>query len=174
MMVCCLTRLRECSLLLDLTAKTAPTAFMSDWVRFVGESRRTIMDAGSPGLLVPEWDRLSHVYCWQMIEGPPRAPNQNGILARSPRCLKNSCSRQYGQAVLTMGSIARNHVPRSASGIPNALGMTGRADLLAGAEPALFDHAPTSGDTAIKKPNGMSNILNARNAATAASARQEL
>ena len=139
------------------------------------------MDAGSPGLIGPEWDRLHHVYCWEMIAAPPRDSNQNGMMVRSFRNLEISvrailtdATMVPGQDVLAMASSARNPVPHSATGIPPALAMTGRADLLAGAASTIFDHDPASGDILVKQQNGMRNILNARNAAIAASARQAL
>ena len=154
---------------------------MSDWVRFVGKPRRIILDAGSPVLRGEEWDRLSHVFCWQMIAAAPRAPHQNGMLERSFRNLKiavhaimSDPTMEPGQHVLTLASIARNRVPHLATGIPPALAMTGRADLLAGAASAIFDHDPLSDDIVIKQQDSMRNILNARNAVITATAKQAL
>ena len=181
MMVCCLTRFCARSLLIDLKPKTVSEVFMDHWVRFVGKPRRLIMDGGSPGLVGKEWDRLSHVFCFQMINAPARAPNQNGMLERSFRNLKiavrailSDPSMKPGQSVLTLASIARNHVPHSATGIPPALAMTGRADLMDGAASTIFDHDPISGDIIVKQQNGIRNIPNARNAIIMSSARQAL
>ena len=113
-----------------------------------------------------------------MISAPPRAPNQNGMMERSFRnseiaihAITTDQSTNPGQDVLTMACIARNHVPHSATGIPPALEMTGRADLLDGAASTIFDHNPSSGDVVIKQANGMRNILNARNDVVEATAK---
>ena len=181
MMVCCLTRFCALSILPDLTAQTTSTVFMNDWVRFVGKPRRIILDAGSPGLMGKEWGQLSHVFRWQMISAPPRAPHQNGMLERTFRNLKiairaimSDPAMEPGQTVLTLASIARNHVPHTITGIPPCLAMTGRADLLAGAASTIFDHNPVSDEIAIKQRNAMRNILNARNAVITATAMQAL
>ena len=177
----CLTGFCAISMVSDLTAKTASAVFANDWVRFVGKPRRIIMDAGPPGLIGHECDKLSHVFCWRIIAAPPRAPNQNGMLERSFRNLKIAAHAIMAdqtmvpcQQVLTLASIARNRAPHSVTGIPPALAMTGRADLLDGASSTIFDHDPTSDDILAKQQNSMGNISNARNDAIVSPARQAL
>lgn len=171
-----MARFRACSLLPELTTETNSRTTGYG----LSGTPRVILDAGPPGLLGPEWERLSHVYFWQMVAAPPRAPNQSGILGRSFRYLKIAAraimtdqNMIQGQDVLPLASIARRHAPHSVTGIPPSLAMTGRADLLAGAASAISDHDPP---LAILRPrkNGMPNILNARNAAILDSARQAL
>ena len=80
-----------------------------------------------------------------------------------------------GRKVLTLDTIARNHAPRSTTGIPPALVMAGRADLLAGCAAAVWNHDPAGAESlVVKHQNAIRNILNARNAAITASAQQAL
>ena len=152
MTVCCLTRFCVCSQLSDLTDKTASAVFTNDRFRFVGKPRRIITDAGPPELIGPEWGRLSHVFFWQMVAAPPRSANRGGIPERIFRNLKiavraiiTDATMVHGQDLLTMASIARNHVPHSVTGIPPVMAMAGRSDLLAGAASTIFDPDPASG-----------------------------
>ena len=177
----CLTKLCARPAIHDIAEKTTSTAFMNDLVRFFWGTRRIILDAGSPGQIGPECDRLPNAFFWKMIAGPPRAPDQNGVMWRSFRNLKISAhsimtdpSMIPGKELITLAIISRNHLPRPATGVHPALAITGRVDLLAGAASTIFDHDPVSDDIAIHQQYGMRNILNARNDAIAASARQAL
>ena len=49
------------------------------------------------------------------------------------------------QKVLTQSVMARNHVPRTVAGIPFALAMTGRCDILAGHAAAAWTRKPDAG-----------------------------
>ena len=73
-----------------------------------------------------------------------------------------------GQYVLTLATIARNHVPCSLTGVPPYLALTGRADILAGCAATVRNSDPESPDFLIKQKNPIWNIPNAMNSATAA------
>ena len=74
-----------------------------------------------------------------------------------------------------MDTIARNHNPHTAAGIPPALAMTGRSDVMAGCASTIWNYDPESVEAVIaKRQNAMRNILNVRNAAIAASSQQDL
>ena len=155
---------------------------MNDWGRYIGKPRRISMDNVSPGMTGPAWGRISHVYGWQLISAPPRTPHQNGLVERSMRSLNvpiqaimTDETMTHGQDVLTMATIARNHTPRTIAGVPPALAMTGRSDMLVGCAAAIWDHDPESaGEVIAKQQNDMRNISEARNAAITASAQQAL
>ena len=54
--------------------------------------------------------------------------------------------------------MARNHVPNNAKGIPPALDMAGRCDLLAGHAAAAWTHNPDPADPDVQVPNAVRNI----------------
>lgn len=155
---------------------------MDDWMRRVRKPKCVVMDFGSPALYDRARKTLSHVYGIQLIATPRRAPRQNGMMGRSSRSLKTATmaivtgpTAETGQKVLTLDTIARNHVPRSTTGIPPALATTGRADLLSGRVAPIRNRDPADAESLlVKKQNAMRNILNARNDVVDASAKQAL
>ena len=78
------------------------------------------------------------------------------------------------QALVAQVTMARNNFPHAVTGIPPALAMTGRGDLLDGRASAAWNHDPHSVDPAVRQLNSMRHILNARNAIIAADAKPAL
>ena len=81
---------------------------------------------------------------------------------------------QPSQALVTQVTMARNHFPRTVTGIPPALAMTGRSDLLAGHAPTAWNHDPHAIGPAARSINSMRHIPNARNAIITADAKRAL
>ena len=150
----------------------AAQIFINDWVRTLGKPRRIITDRGGPTLQGEAWADLSDIYGWEMIHAPKFAPHQNGLAERSTRSLKIAvknlitATQTTGptQDILTQAVIAKNHAPHSVAGIPPAMAMTGRCDILAGHGYTALTHDPNASDSLIRATNNLNNILNARNA----------
>ena len=70
--------------------------------------------------------------------------------------------------------MARNHVPHTVTGIPPALTMSGRCDLLAGHASTAWPHNPDTVGPAVLQTNAMRHILNERSAVMAADAERTL
>ena len=174
-----LSRFINCSLLISRTAEHCGQTFLNDCVRTIGKPRRIITDAGGPTLTGAFWRELSDTYGRQMIQGPKFTPQQNGLAERAVRSFKIAVRNIYYsmenpcpcQEILTQAVIAKNHVPRTATGIPPALAMTGRCDILAGYSHTAFNRDPEVADSVMKVNNNMRNIMNARNAIIHADAR---
>ena len=181
LVVDCMTRFAVCSLVTDCKPSTLITVLLNDWIRTLGKPRRIIMDNGSPGMFGTEWNDFSHTYVIQLINAPKSAPHQNGLTERVVRSLKagirailSDSDLRPSQTLLTQAVMARNHVPHSVTGIPPALAMTGRCDLLAGHAATAWSHNPDSTDPAVLQANAMRNILVARTAVMAADADRAL
>ena len=177
----CLSRFAICTLLPNVKAGTLTGVLLNDWIRPIGKPRRIICDNGPPGMTGAEWGDLSHIYCIQIAHAPKTAPQQNGLAERAVRSIKTA-TRQLmsgpnmapSQTILTQVTMARNHVPHTVTGIPPALAMTGRADLLAGHASTAWNHDPQSIDPAVRQTNAMRNIPNARSALIRADAERAL
>ena len=171
-MIDSLSRFINCSMLIGRTAEHVGSVFVNDWVRTIGKPRRIITDAGGPSLTGNFWRELSHVYGWQMIQAPQFTPQQNGLAERAVRSFKIAVKNIFAatkdacpcQEILTQAVIAKNHVPHTTTGLPPALAMTGRCDILAGFSHTAFNHDPEIADSVMKANNGMRTIMNARNA----------
>ena len=74
------------------------------------------------------------------------------------------------QEILTRSAIAENHAPHTTTGLPPALAMTGRCDILAGYSHTAFNHDPEIADPVMKVINITRNITHARNAIISADA----
>ena len=123
----------------------------------MGKPRRITMDAGPPGMYGAEWDQFSHAYSVQLVNAPPYALYQNGLLERAVRSLKAGIRAVLTEEgaipphrILSQVVIARNHVPRTFTGIPPALAMTGRCDILAGHASAAWTHNPDTAGPAVQ------------------------
>ena len=177
-MIDSLSRFVNCALLINRASGHASQIFLDDWVGTLGKPRRIITDRGGPTLQGEAWTDLSHIFGWQMIHAPKFSPNQNGLAERSTRSLeiavKNLITATQAlaptQEILTQAVIAKNHVPHAVTGIPPAMAMTGRCDILDGHGQTAFTHDPNASDSLIRTTNNLNNILNARNAIIAADA----
>ena len=177
-MIDSLSRFVNCTLLVNRASGYAAQVFINDWVRTLGKPRRIITDRGGPTLQGDAWAELSDIYGWEMIHAPRFAPHQNGIAERSTRSLKIAVGNlttatnttDPAQDISTQSAIAKNHVPHSVTGIPPAMAMTGRCDILAGHGYTALTHDPNAFDSLIRVTNNMNNILNARNAIIVADA----
>ena len=120
-----------------------------------------------------EWEELSHISGWQYIRAPVRAPHRNGLSERTVRPLGaavqsiaiNGNRPEPSQAVLTLAVIAKNHSPRSITGLPPAFAMAGRCDVDSGAITCMWEHDPMSHDSLIPQLMTLRGILDATNAA---------
>ena len=181
LIVDCMARFDARFLVADCKTLTLITALLNDWIRTLGKPRRIIMDNGPPGMFGTEWGDFSHTYVIQLVNAPKSSPHQNGLTERVVRPL-NAGIRAFlsdsdirpSQTVLTQAAMARNHVPHSVTGIPPALAMTGRCDLLAGHAATAWSHYPDSTDPASLPANAMRNILVTRTAVMAADADRAL
>ena len=181
LIVDCLTRFSICSLVPDAKAITLISTILNDWVRPLGKPRRIIMGNGSPRTFGTEWAEFSHAYAIQLVHAPKAAPYQNGLAERVVRSLKEALKAILSdkdevpsQKNLTQAVMARNHVPHTVTGIPPALAMTGRCDLLAGHAATAWSHNPDTLGPIIQQPNAMRNILNARTAVMVTDAQRTL
>ena len=177
LIVDCMTRFAICTLISDIKALTLVNVILNDWIRPLGKPRRIVMDAGSPGMYGTEWDQFSHAYAIQLVRAPPFAPYQNGLLERVARAMKAGLRAVFtednvtpSQRILTQVIIARSHVPHTVTGIPPALAMTGRCDILAGHAATSWTHNPDTVDPAVRQANALGTILTARAAIMAADA----
>ena len=138
----------------------------------LGKPQRIISDNGGPGFKNQAWQEASHTFGWQLVNAPPNTQSQNGLAERAVRtlkvALKNILSTEsrpkISQKYVTMAVIAKNHAPHTITGIPPALAMTGRSDILAGFAQTAFNHNPESTSPVVKQMNSARNIMNARNA----------
>ena len=95
---------------------------------------------------------------------------ENGLAEGAVRSFKmtvlNICGSMTDsfpfQENLARSAIAKNHAPRSATGIPPALAMTGRCDILSVYSHAAFNRAPEIDDSVMEIQNNMRNVTNAR------------
>ena len=167
-----LSRFVNCSLLVGRAAEHVGQTFANDWVRTIGKPRRIITDSGGPSLAGNFWRELGHLYGWQMIQAPQFTPHQNGLADRAVRSFKIAVKNIFSaaenacpcQEILTQAVIAKNHVPHTTTGMPPALAMTGRCDILEGYSHTAFSHDPEIADSVMKVNNIIRNIMNARNA----------
>ena len=170
------TRFITCTLLKDVTTQTATQTFLHDWVMHFGKPKRIILDQGGPGFAGHEWENLSHVFGWQYIKAPTRASHQNGLAERSVRSLKAAIQSialsdghlELTRGVITLAVIAKNHAPRTVTGLPPAFAMTGRCDIVSGSSTCMWQRDPLSHDSFIPQMNSLRKILDARNAITKA------
>ena len=128
-----------------------------------------------------EWGELPHDGCIQLAHDPKETPQQNGLAERVVRSRKIALKQLFldrsvmsSQALVAQVPMARNHCPRTATGIPPALEMAGRSDLLAGRASTAWNHDAHSVDPEVRQLNSMRHILNARNAIIAADAKPAL
>ena len=119
------------------------------------------MDHLSPGMFGGEWGDFSHTYAIQLVHAPQGAPYQNGLCERVVRSLNTELKAilteewaQPSQRILAQAVMERNHVPHTATGLPPALEMTGRCDLLAGRAATAWTHGPESVDPAVAQERG--------------------
>lgn len=133
-----MARFAICSLIVDCKAVTLINILVNDWIRQLGKPRRIIMDNGSPGMFGTDWNDFSRSYAIQLVHAPRQTPYQNCLAERAVQSLKSGieailpdASLIQSQEVLAQAAIARNHVPHTVTGIPPALAMTGRSDILA-------------------------------------------
>lgn len=181
-MASCLSRYCVCSVLPDLLAGTVTSTVMDDWVRQIGNPKRIVLDFGTRGPYGHAWKNLPHVYGIPLIAAPRREPRRNGLLERSfrsprsaSRAIMTGPNEEPGRKLITQATIARNHVPCATTGIPPALAMSGRDDLLSGCAAAMWNHDPADADAlVVKKQNAMGNAHNARNAVINSSDKQSL
>ena len=177
-----MSRVCACSVPRDLFAETATSTFTGDRARRVGQPERIVMDFGPPGLFGPARNNISHVYGIQLIAAPQREYRQNGLPERSSRSLKTATkatttdgNAEHGQNAPTQASIARNHGQRSTAGIPPALSMTGRADLLSGCAASIWNRDPSDDESlVVKQQQALGNITDARNASISGYSKQAL
>ena len=178
-MIDSLSRFINCALLINRASIHAGQVFMNDWVRTIGKPMGIITDRGGPTLSGAAWADLSHTFGWQMIHAPQNAPHQNGLAERSTRSLEIAVKHIISatnakapcQEILTQAVIAKNHVPHAVTGVPPALAMTGRCDILPGYSQTAFAHDPDQADSLTRVGNSLSTILNARNAIIIADAK---
>ena len=94
-----------------------------------------------------------------------RIGGKSGKVAKiSLKQLLLDVTAQPSQALITQVAMARNHCPHTVTGIPPALAVAGRSDLLAGHASTDWGRDPESIDRAARQLNSMRHILNARNA----------
>ena len=171
-MVDILSRYVNCSLIPKVTGGHVTAAFLNDWVRPLGKPRRVLMDQGGPGFRSGERTQASDTFGWQLVAAPVRTQSQNGLAERNVRSIKTAirnllAAESYPkpeQRIITMAAIAENHAPHSLTGLPPALAMLGRCDVLAGLAQTAFNHNPDSTDPTMRQMNTLRNIMNARNA----------
>ena len=63
-----------------------------------------------------------------------------------------------------MAVIARNHAPRTVTGLPPAFAMAGKCDIVSGSITCMWGNDPLSHDSFIPHMNSLRKILDARNA----------
>ena len=160
-----LPRFAICALIQDCRAVTITGTLLNDRVRPLGKPRRITPDNGPPGMVGLEWGDMSHTYCTQLANAPKQTTQQNGQAGKVVRPLKIDIRHlQLGaalmpsQSILTPVDMARNHVPRTAPGIPPALATTGRCDMLAGRASTAWNLDHQSADPAARQANAMRNI----------------
>ena len=157
----CMSRFAVCSLVTDCKAATLIAVVLDDWVRTLGKPRRVIMDNGPPGMFGTKWNDFSHTDVVQLIHAQNSAPHQNGLVERVVRPLK-ACIRAIlsdsdippSQTILTQAAMARNHAPHTVAGIPPALAMAGRCDLLAVRAATAWSHNPDATERHAEYPGG--------------------
>ena len=167
-----LSRYINCSLLKRVTGDCILETLLNDWVRTLGKPRKILTDHHGPGFRSKIWTDASDIYGWQLITAPPSTQSQNGLAERAVRSLKvavrNILSTEsrpkIDQMILTQAVIAKNHAPHAITGIPPALAMLGRSDILSGHAQVAFNHDPETNSPMIKQMNSLRNIMNARNA----------
>ena len=167
-----LPRYVNCSLIPKVTGEHVPAAFLNDWVRPLGKPRRVLMGQGGPGFRSGAWTQASDTFGWQLVAAPVRTQSQNGLAGRNARSIKTAvrnllAAESYPkpeQRIVTLAVIAKNHAPHSLTGLPPALAMLGRCDLLAGIAQTAFNHNPDSSGPTMRQMNTLRNITNARNA----------
>ena len=127
------------------------------------------MGNGSPGLFGADWDGFSRTYSIQLVHAPKSAPYPNGLTERVVPPLNealNAILTEVGDRpphrIPTQAVMARNHVPRTVTGISPAMAMAGRCDRLDGHAAAAWSHNPDTVDPAAHQANDMRNILIAR------------
>ena len=177
----CLSRFAICSSIRDLREATLTSTLVSDWIRPLGKPRRIISDNGPPGMTGIEWGEFPHAFCIQLVRAPKETPQQNGLAERVVRSLKIALKQLLldrsvmpSQSLVSHVTMARNHFPHTVTGIPPALAMTGRSDLLDGRASTAWNHDPHSVDPAVRQLNSTWHILNARNDIITADAERAL
>ena len=181
LIVDCVTRFAICSLIVDTKATTLIGIPINDRARPIGKPRLIISDACSMGTSGTDWGEFSRAVVIQLIHAPRPTPYQHGLAERAARSLKSGIrailtenGTRPSQKVLTRAVMARHHVPRTVTGIPPGLAMTGRSVLLAGHAETEWTQNPDTVDPAVLQSNAMSHILAARTAVMAADAERAL
>ena len=180
-MVNCLTLFAIFSLVKDFRAANLTSELMNDSIRPLGKPRMIIADNGPPGMTGQEWGDLPHAFCIQRAHSTTETPQQNGLMERASRSIKIALQQllldvnvQPSHALITQVTMARNHSPHTVAGIPPALAMTGRSDLLEWLASTAWNHDPHSIGPVVLQLNSMRRMLNARNAIITADAKREL
>ena len=172
----------NCSPMPQISGKCVLDAFLNDWVRPLGKPRRILLDNGCPGFKNHLWAESNHVFGWQLAQAPPKTQSQNGLAERAVRSLKVAAGNilsseslpKIEQTVLTLAVIAKNHAPHTITGLPPAMEMLGRSDILSGFAQTAFNHNPDSTAPAVKQMNSVRNITNAQNAVIHADANRAI
>lgn len=139
------------------------------------------MDNGPPEMFGTDWGEFSHTNAIQLVHAPKSAPYQNGLadrVVRPPKAelrdILTTGGDRASQRIRTQAVMARNDVHHTVTGIPQAMGMTRRCDLLSGRASAAWSNNPVAGDPAVQQADAMRNILTARTAVVAADADRAL
>ena len=167
-----MSRYVNCSLLISKSPERAVRTFLNDWARTLGAPMRIVTGRCSPGISGKFWSGVSHVFGRQMTQSPTQSPHRNGLDERSTMSLKLAVwdiiraldATCRSQEISTQSAIAKNHAPRDTAGIPSALAMPGRCDMMAGRAFTAFNRDPEDDDSLLRATNTTWAIMNARNA----------
>ena len=160
-MVDSLRRYVNCSSIPKVSVEYAEDAFLNDWVRPLGKPRRVLMDQGRPGFRSGSWTQASDIFGWQLVADPVRTHSQNGLDERAARSIRTGvrnllAAESYPkpeQRIITLAATGKNRAPHSWAGLPSALAMLGRCDILDGIARTAFNHNPDSSDHTIRQMN---------------------
>ena len=177
-MIDSLSRFFNCAPLINRASIHDVQVFMSEWVRTIGKPRRIITDRGGPTLSGAAWGGFeSHFWVANESRASVR-PAPKRISGKVNTCAKNRSGahhfRHQRQCPIPRNidscGDCENHVPHAVTGVPPALAMTGRCDILPGYSHTAFIHDPDLADSLTRVNNSLSTILNARNAIITADA----